>query len=47
MGVSLDDVKDSVQSMREAAGTDGEAARVTSRSAEGLYDALEKVRGGC
>lgn len=41
-GVSLDDVKDAVQSMREAAGTDGEAARVTSRSAEGLYDALEK-----
>lgn len=46
MGVNLDDVKDAVQKMREAAGNDGEAARVTSRSAEGMYDALEKVRGG-
>ena len=45
--VSLDDIKTAVQSMREKApgsggGPEGSAARVTSRSAEGLYDALEK-----
>lgn len=44
--ISLDDIKAAVQAMREKSGpgsaTSGGAGRVTSRSAEGLYDALEK-----
>eukprot|EP00581_Thalassiosira_minuscula_P008541 CAMPEP_0183703314 /NCGR_PEP_ID=MMETSP0737-20130205/1095_1 /TAXON_ID=385413 /ORGANISM="Thalassiosira miniscula, Strain CCMP1093" /LENGTH=935 /DNA_ID=CAMNT_0025930043 /DNA_START=475 /DNA_END=3282 /DNA_ORIENTATION=- len=45
--VSLEDIKTAVQAMRtksssSAAGGTGEASRVTSRSAEGMYDALEK-----
>ena len=41
-------MKSAVQSMREKSGStsggggDGSASRVTSRSAEGLYDSLEK-----
>lgn len=45
-GISLDDIKAAVQAMREKSGpgsaSGGGAGRVTSRSAEGLYDALEK-----
>jgi len=46
--VSLEDIKSAVQRMRTTSsssgpdGGGGEASRVTSRSAEGLYDALEK-----
>ena len=45
--VSLEDIKNAVQTMREKApgsggGPDGSAARVTSRTAEGNYDALLK-----
>lgn len=46
--ISLDDIKMAVTAMREksgpgsATGGGGGAGRVTSRSAEGLYDALEK-----
>lgn len=39
-------MKGAVQAMREKSGSgpggDGKASRVTSRSAEGMYDALEK-----
>ena len=41
-GVSLDDLKAAVQTMREKSGSGDGASRVTSRSAEGTYDALEK-----
>jgi len=43
--VSLEDIKTAVQNMRTSSpssGGDGEPARVTSRSAEGTYDSLEK-----
>jgi len=44
--VSLEDIKTAVQTMRTSSPSgspgDGEAARVTSRSAEGTYDSLEK-----
>jgi len=44
--VSLEDIKTAVQKMRTKSGSssggDGEASRVTSRSAEGMYDSLEK-----
>lgn len=48
--MSLDDVKEAVRAMREKTpstdgsgpGTGSGPARVTSRSAEGLYDSLEK-----
>jgi len=44
-GVSTSDVQSAVQSFRKSTGSSnqsGQASRVTSRSAEGLYDSLEK-----
>ena len=43
-GVTIDNMKEAVQTFRQKSGSGqaGQASRVTSRSAEGLYDALEK-----
>ena len=43
-GVTLDNIQEALQTFRQKSGSGqaGQASRVTSRSAEGLYDALEK-----
>jgi ATP-dependent Clp protease ATP-binding subunit ClpB len=43
-GVTLDSMKEALQNFRQKSGSGqaGQASRVTSRSAEGLYDSLEK-----
>ena len=43
-GVTLDNIQEALQAFRQKSGSGqaGQASRVTSRSAEGLYDALEK-----
>ena len=43
-GVTVDNVKEAIQTFRQKSGSGqaGQASRVTSRSAEGLYDSLEK-----
>jgi ATP-dependent Clp protease ATP-binding subunit ClpB len=43
-GVSLDSMKEALKNFRQKSGSGqaGQAGRVTSRSAEGLYDSLEK-----
>ncbi|KAL7519368.1 hypothetical protein ACHAWX_004134 [Stephanocyclus meneghinianus] len=40
-GVTLENMKESLQSFRQKSGS-GQASRVTSRSAEAMYDSLEK-----
>ena len=43
-GVTIDNMKEAVQTFRQKSGSGqaGQASRVTPRSAEALYDALEK-----
>jgi len=43
-GLTVDNMKEAIQSFRQKSGSGqaGQASRVTSRSAEGLYDSLEK-----